>query len=366
MTKREIAEIKRTLKADKCCIDKVCACYVTPDKEKTTIPVNAFAALSDEEMEQYLGIFKKSLSGSVGKQLHGLEFPLDAEKDGGSQKLLYDLNKSGLSDTDKVEELFDKIIECYESDDYYCILIMHSNYDVMTKSSDDADLGSDEVYSHIICSICPTNLSKAALSYNQDDNKLEDSERAWVIDMPKCAFLFPSFNDRTTDIHEVLVYNKKPSELDGGIIEGVLGCTLPVSADAQAEAFVQAAQAAFDDKMTYEQACAVQDALYDQLETISNEESPVLTQSMIDYALNNSNAPDAKAFEDTYSALLGNNEVFVENIVDKKKFTVKTENITVTANPSVKEFISVQEVDGRKCIIIVADGEIDVNGIPTN
>lgn len=366
MTKREIAEIKRTLKADKCCIDKVCACYVTPDKEKTTIPVNAFAALSDEEMEQYLGIFKKSLSGSVGKQLHGLEFPLDAEKDGGSQKLLYDLNKSGLSDTDKVEELFDKIIECYESDDYYCILIMHSNYDVMTKSSDDADLGSDEVYSHIICSICPTNLSKAALSYNQDDNKLEDSERAWVIDMPKCAFLFPSFNDRTTDIHEVLVYNKKPSELDGGIIEGVLGCTLPVSADAQAEAFVQAAQAAFDDKMTYEQACAVQDALYDQLETISNEESPVLTQSMIDYALNNSNAPDAKAFEDTYSALLGNNEVFVENIVDKKKFTVKTENITVTANPLVKEFISVQEVDGRKCIIIVVDGEIDVNGIPTN
>ena len=365
MTKKEITEIKRTLKADKCCIDKVCACYVTPDKEKTTIPVNAFAALSDEEMEQYLGIFKKSLSGSVGKQLHGLEFPLDAEKDGGSQKLLYDLNKSGLSDTDKVEELFDKIIESYESDDYYCILIMHSNYDVMTKSSDDADLGSDEVYSHIICSICPTNLSKAALSYNQDDNKLEDSERAWVIDMPKCAFLFPSFNDRTTDIHEVLVYNKKPSELDGGIIEGVLGCTLPVSADAQAEAFVQAAQAAFDDKMTYEQACAIQDALYDQLETASDDDSLTVSMMTVEHALTTSNASDVNAFSDTCKELIGNTDMLIENVIDKKKFVVKTDNITITANPTVKGLISVQEIDGRKCIVISPDSDIAVNGLVT-
>ena len=365
MNKKEIAEIKRTLKADNCCIDKVCACYVTPDKDKTIIPISTFAALSDEETDKYLEIFKKSLSGSLGKQLSCLEFPLEAERDGNGQELLLDLKNSALSDEGKVEELFDKIIANFESDDYYCILIMHANYDVMTKSTDDADLDSDEVYSHIICAICPTNLSKSMLSYDQNENKLEDNKRAWIVEMPKCAFLFPTFTDRTTNIHEVLVYNKKASELDRGIIENVLNCTMPISADIQVEAFIEATKAAFNDRMSYDQAFAVQDSLYEQLETISNEESPVLTQSMIDYALNNSNAPDAKAFEDTYSALLGNNEVFVENIVDKKKFTVKTENITVTANPLVKELISVQEVDGRKCIVIVADGEIDVNGIPT-
>lgn len=365
MNKKEIAEIKRTLKAENCCIDKVCACYVTPDKDKTIIPVSSFAALSDEETEQYLGIFKKSLSGSLGKQLNCLEFPLAAEKDGGGQQLLFKLKKNALSDDEKVEELFDKIIADFESDDYYCILIMHANYDVMTKSSDDADLDSDEVYSHIICSICPANLSKSALSYNQDENKLEDGKRAWIIEAPKCAFLFPTFTDRTTNIHEVLVYNKKASELNREIIEGILNCNMPTSADEQAEVFIEATQAAFENKVSYEQALAIQDSLYEQIESAGDGDSPVLSQSLIEHALNTSEAPNVEAFEETYSELLGNNEVFVENIVDKKKFVVKTDHITITANPSVKERISVKEVDGRKCIVIESDGNIEVNGIST-
>lgn len=365
MNKKEIAEVRKTFKVDKCCIDRVCACYVTPDKQKTVIPVESFNSLDEESMEKYLEIFKKSVSGSLGKQLQSIEFPTEAEQKGRGQDLLYNLQATELKDEDQVGILFDKVIENYVTDSYYCILIMHANYDIVSKASDDTDLDSDTVYSHIICSICPTNLSKPFLSYNQDENKLEDSMRSWLIEMPQCAFLFPTLTDRTPDIHSVLVYNKKTSELNEGIIERVLDCLVPTSAEEQSSAFIESTLAGFDGRITYDKVSAIHDALCEQIEESVDGATIMMSKDSIKQVLQDEDAPNLDAFDKKYNELIGEKEVFLENIVDKNKFVIKMDGITITANTITKGLISVKEVNGQKCLVIAPNGEMEVDGIGT-
>lgn len=360
MTKKEIAEVKKTLKAENCCIDKLCACYVTTSKEKTVIPIGSLFSCGEDEIQKYLNIFKQSVSGSIGKQLHCLEFPLDAEKEGETQNLLYNLEKSGLDDQDMVEQVFDQIIECYETEDNFCILIMHANYDIISKNSDD---DSEEVYSHIICSICPVSHSKPLLAYNHDENKLQDSESFMAIQPPKTAFLFPALTDRSPNIHEVLVFNKKASSLDEGIISRFLGCSMPNSADEQISAFCESVKASFADDISYEQAAAIHEDLYEKSCTAESDEDLILTPDTVKQVLQQADAKDLDAFEKKYEEMIGDGNLFLENIAGGK-YVIKMVGITITANEDARNLISVME-DGRggKCLAIRQNGEINVNGI---
>lgn len=86
---------------------------------------------------------------------------------------------------------------------------------------------SEEIYEHILCSICPVNLSKAGLSYDVAENNIKDRIRDWVVSRPETGFLFPVFNDRSTDIHGTLYFNKNIKNIHPDFIENVLGTSIP-------------------------------------------------------------------------------------------------------------------------------------------
>ena len=71
-----------------------------------------------------------------------------------------------------LEEFYDKVIATYEYAENYYIILIHAAYDVPGRTSDDLEMddASDEVYQHILMSICPVSLSKAGLSYNADSS----------------------------------------------------------------------------------------------------------------------------------------------------------------------------------------------------
>lgn len=50
-----------------CAITRICGCYVDGEKNKKTELKEAFLSLSEEEMFKYFEIFKKTLSGTIGK-----------------------------------------------------------------------------------------------------------------------------------------------------------------------------------------------------------------------------------------------------------------------------------------------------------
>lgn len=55
-------------------------------------------------MFKYFDIFRKSLSGTIGKNLLNMEFPLETESEGGTQEFLLKLRNSRLTDDALLED----------------------------------------------------------------------------------------------------------------------------------------------------------------------------------------------------------------------------------------------------------------------
>ena len=136
MNKKEISEIKKQFTQSKCAITRICGCYVDGEKNKKTELKEAFLSLPEEEMFKYFNIFRKALSGTIGKNLLNMEFPLETEEPGGTQHFLMRLRASALKDDIILEEFYDKVIENYYSVENYLILLIHAVYDVPGKAAD--------------------------------------------------------------------------------------------------------------------------------------------------------------------------------------------------------------------------------------
>ena len=162
MNKKEILEIRKQFTPANCAITRICGCYVDHEKNKKLESKEAFLSLPEEEAFKYFDIFKKTLSGTVGKNMLNLEFPLEAEMPGGTQEFLLKLRDSRLEDDMLLDEFYDKVIATYEYAENYYIILIHAMYDIPGKTSDGLEMfdASDEVYEYLLMSICPVSLSK--------------------------------------------------------------------------------------------------------------------------------------------------------------------------------------------------------------
>lgn len=238
MNKREIAEIKRRFKKESCTFTKIAGCYVNSDKAKVTSFRNTFLNLEEDEFYKYLEIANKALSGKPGNNLIELPFPLDAEAEGGAQTLLMELRKTRLEDDDVLNRFYDRVIESYDKVENYIILLFHDAYDVPVKTSDNLALDdSEEVYEYIICAICPVDLSKPGLGYQEDENRIGAVKRNWVVGATESAFTFPCFTDRSTDLHAVMCYTKDAKMPHTELWEEVLSCKAVYTATQKKTAF---------------------------------------------------------------------------------------------------------------------------------
>ena len=238
MNEREIAEIKRRFKKESCTFTKIAGCYVNSDKAKVTSFRNTFLNLEEDEFYKYLEIANKALSGKPGNNLIELPFPLDAEAEGGAQALLMELRKTRLEDDDVLNRFYDRVIESYDKVENYIILLFHDAYDVPVKTSDNLALDdSEEVYEYIICAICPVDLSKPGLGYQEDENRIGAVKRNWVVGATESAFTFPCFTDRSTDLHAVMCYTKDAKMPHTELWEEVLSCKAVYTATQKKTAF---------------------------------------------------------------------------------------------------------------------------------
>ena len=51
-----------------------------------------------------------------------------------------------------------------------------------------------------------------------------------------------------------------------------------------------------------------------------------------------------------------------ENIIDSRKFEVRTGEITITADPELSYLVETREIDGQKYIMVPVSGETELNG----
>lgn len=369
MNKKEVLEIRKQFTPANCAITRIAGCYVDHEKNKKMESKSAFLSLPEEEAFKYFDIFKKTLSGTMGKNMLNMEFPIDQEMPGGTQEFLMKLKASKLEDDMLLEEFYDKVIATYEYAENYYIILIHAMYDVPGRSSDNLEMfdASDEVYEYLVCSICPVSLSKAGLSYNAESNCIQDRIRDWVVDMPDKGFLFPAFNDRSTDIHGVLYYTKKSEDLQPELIEQLLGARMPMSANTQKETFQMLIEDTLGEDGDYETIRNIHDTLNDMIEEHKEEPEPLqLDKTDVRKVFEKSGIPSEKmeSFDQNYEETAGEKtSLLATNITETKKFQIETPDIVIKVNPERADLIETRVIDGRQCLVIAVDDHIEVNGV---
>ena len=369
MNKKEILEIRKQFTPANCAITRICGCYVDHEKTKKMESKEAFLLLPEEEAFKYFDIFKKTLSGTVGKNMLNLEFPLDAEMPGGTQEFLLKLRDSKLEDDMLLEEFYDKVIATYDYAENYYIVLIHAMYDIPGKSSDGLEMfdASDEVYEYLLMSICPVSLSKAGLSYNAEDNRIQDRIRDWIVDMPVKGFLFPAFNDRTTDLHSVLYYTKKSEDLQPEMIDQLLGAQMPMSADTQKETFQMIIEDTLGEDGDYETVRNIHETLNDLIEEHKEEPEPLSldkTEMKKIFEQSGVDAEKMENFDRNFEENAGEKaSLLATNIAETRKFNIETPDVVIKVNPDRADLVETRIIDGRQCLVIPVDDHIEVNGI---
>ncbi|MGL5436985.1 MAG: DUF4317 domain-containing protein [Lachnospiraceae bacterium] len=369
MIKKEISEIKRLFTPANSSITRICGCYVDGEKNKKTQFKEAFMSLPEDDMFKYFDILRKSLSGTLGKNLLNLDFPLDTEMEGGPQEFLLRLRSSKLQDEELLDSFYDRVIETYDYVGNYLILLIHDAYDIPGKASDGMtmDDASDEVYSYILCCICPVDLSKPGLSYNEVQNTFQNRVRDWVVAMPEAAFLFPAFNDRSTDIHSTLFYSKNADDLHDSFVEQLLGCPLPLPAGYQKESFTAIIEGTLGETCRYETVRTIHENLNEMLEEHKDDPQPLMLDKYQVKSLLETSGVEEEALQDFdkhFDETAGEKAaIFANNVVNTRAFEVKTPDVIIKVNPDRTGLIETREIDGRQCLVIEIEGAVEVNGI---
>jgi hypothetical protein len=369
MIKQELTELKKLLTPNNCSITRICGCYVDGEKNKKTELKQAFLALPEEEMFKYFEIFRKTLSGTIGKNLLNLDFPLTSEEYGGTQDFLLRLKDSKLKDDVLLDMYYDKIIESYEYVGNYLILVIHDIYDVPGRTRDGIDMedASDEIYEYILTCICPVALSKPGLSYHAEENTFHNRIRDWVVGMPETGFLFPAFNDRSSDIHSLLYYSKNAEELRDGFVEQLLGCSLPLSAGSQKETFQTLIEETLGETCDIEVVKNIHDKLTEITEEHKDDPEPiVLDKNEVKTIFADSGVSNEKLeeFDKHYDETAGEKtSLLVENVMNTRTFEVKTPDVIVKVKPDRTDLVETKIINGRRCLVIPLEGDVEVNGV---
>lgn len=370
MNEKEIAEIRRRFRPDKSNISRIRGCYVNDQREIVSEFNQSLALMSQEESEELLAILKKSLSGTVGKNLIDIEFATQQVLEGEEHKLLMSLRNSSLDDENVIHDFYGRVIQALNMDGNYLILLAFDKYDVpfFTKDGDKQD-DSSEVFSYFLCSICPVKQTKPALGYFVPENTFRNITADWVVSAPELGFLFPAFDDRSANIYSAVYYTRNTAENHPEFTDAVFKAEIPMPAAAQKEAF----QSILSDTVADDCSLDVVQAVHGQLsgmieEHKANKEAEPLTISKktVRGVLESCGVSDSRvaAFEEQYDTAFGaDTQISPHNIVDTKQFEVCTPDVTIHVNPERSDLVQTQVIDGIKYILIRADEGVEVNGV---
>lgn len=425
MNKKEILEIKKRFKKESATFTRVVGCYVDGNHNKVCKIGNTFLNLDEEEFYKYLEIANKALSGTLGNNLLNLEFPVEEEEVGGRQQILMALRETKLQDEALLDTYYDLVIDTYDHAGNYLILLFHDAYDVMTRTSDNNNLDeSEEVYEYLICAICPVDLSKPGLGYLEEEHRIGPRIRDWIVGAVDTAFLFPAFNDRSTDIHATLFYTKNTKEPHSEFMANGLGCGVERTATEQKMAFHSIVRNVLgaEDEHTEEVLLDIQQNLSEMIdeyeETHDEEDVFLLDKDVVSKLLTDSNISEEKAsrIEKSVDEAFGEKPPVAEHVIDSKALVqnelrveklaledqvgdltmqlnkkedelkertsqliekqeeidnyiaeIKTYDVVLRVKPEKASQIKSQIIDGQKCLVIPMkeDEHATINGVNT-
>ena len=371
MNQRELGELRRRFRPEKCAVSRIYGCYVNTNREIISYVDAPLGRLSQEEGEQFLALLKKALSGTLGKNLIDIVFTTQQVADSEEHRLLSALRNSALKDTEARETFYRKVIDALDmGDSNYLILLAHDAYDVPRRGKDGADEGSDTVFSYIVCAVCPVKDSKVELGYFSGENEFHTSAPAQVVAPPELGFLFPAFDDRAANLYNALFYSRKADQLHQEFIDAVFHTEAPMSAAEQREAFAAALTEALEGECSLSVVQAVHERLRERIEEHKerkDEEPLTVTAQEVGKILTDCGVTEerAAAFRRGCGERFGENAVLEpQNVIDSGRFQIVTPDATISVAPERSFLAEVRVIDGQRYILIPADEDMTINGLP--
>ena len=371
MNRKEIAEIRRRFNVEKNGIGRVRGCYVNERHEIVATFNRSMMEFPQEEQEKYLAIFKRTLAGIPGRNLIDVQFQTGQVMEGEAHGLLMSLNNTELKVDEGVEKLCDRIIEGLDLEGNYLILMMHDAYDVPFRHVDEhkVDVISEEVFNYLVVSVCPVKQTKSALSYFAEDKAFHTLDPDWVVAAPELGFMFPTFDDRATNIYSALYFTRDAANIHAEFIDAVFNADAPMPAEEQKETFQAILEDALEDDLSFNVMETLHENLRERLEEHDKDKTaePLeISRKEVTRMLEDCGVPEDKvqAFEQRYDEQFGQAvSLPARNVVEPKRFEVRTPDVTVNVNPQRSDLVETRVIDGVKYILIRAEEGVEVNGV---
>lgn len=372
MNEKEVSEIRRRLRPEKNNITHICGCYVNDKREIVSLFSQSLSMMAQEESEAYLGLLRRTLSGSLGKNLIDISFTTRQVAGSDEHRLLMALRSTELRDRAVVEEFCRKVIGSLSFDGSYLILLARDVYDVPFRSQDGQrqEDASDQVYAYILCAICPVKAMKPALSYSMEENLFHSREGGWVAGAPELGFLFPAFDQRAANLYNALYYSKDTGESHQELVDALFRTELPMPAAAQKETFQTILGDTLAEECSYEVVQAVHEELRGRIEAHKADKEPeplTVSRDEVRRVLTSCGVSEEHAgfFDQRFDAAFGEDAALSPgNIVDGRQFEIKTPDVTIRVSPDRSDLIETRVINGTRYILICADEGVEVNGVP--
>ncbi len=371
MNEREVAELRRRFRPDKSGITRVRGCYVNDRQEIVREFDQSLGSLSQEESEQLLTILKKCLSGGLGKALCDISFTTGQVAGGPEHRLLMALRNSSLGEDATVKTLLNQVIEARPLEGNYLILLASDAYDVPYRAKDGAEQkeAGAEVFSYLVCALCPIKTTKPALGYRVHENEFRSSAPEFLVGSPELGFLFPAFDGRGTNLYGALYYARDTAACHESFVQAVFRREPPMPAAAQRETFYTLLEETLESDCSLEVMQAIHQELSGRLEDHKAERNPeqlTLGKGELSQVLGvcGVEAPRREAFETGYDAAFGAETALRPgNLVDPKRLELSTPEVSIRVDPNRLDAVETRRLGGIKYILIRADEGVEVNGI---
>ena len=373
MNEKEIAEIRRRFRPEKNNIGRIRACCINEKKEIISEFDQSLYMMPEAEAEEILAVLKKIFSGGLGSNLINLEFSNSQVLEGEEHKLLSSLRSSSLSDNDSVKKFFLKASQAIEYEGSYLIILANDKYDVFSYGKDGEESEeSTEMFSYVVCAVCPIKASKPSLSYYPNESRFVNIVKDSTVNNPIAGFMFPAFNSRAADIYSALYYTKSVEDSNEAFENAIFACPLPKPAKEQTDTFSALLNNVSKSECDLDLVSTMQGQIHDILEDrkANKEDEPLLfdKKDVVDLLHSSGMSDDAtEKFGEKFDEEFGENtKICPSNIVDTKKFVVTTPEVSIKVLPEMSDSIETRVIDGKKYILIRAEGNIEVNGISIN
>lgn len=371
MIDKEIGEIRRHLRRDRSNMTAIFGCYVNDNKEIISEFRQSTGIMPENESDKYFALLRRTLSGTLGKNLIDITFQTSQVADSPEHKLLMGLRESKLEDEELRGELFRKIIDSVVLEGNYLILVGCDSYDVPFKSKDDSTQHdqSEEVYTYILCTICPVKQTKANLHYVPEEKLFHDGAMNQMVSAPALGFLFPAFDNRATNIYNALYYTHDTKASQDELIQALFNTPVPQSAEDQKKTFEALLTASLGEECSLDVVQTVHDQLCQRIELHKESKVPeplMISKEDVKEALTSCGVSQehlAKFSVDYDEAFGFEADLHPKNIIDNKHFELKTPDVVIKVDPARSDLIEARIIGGVKYILVCADENVEVNGV---